>query len=294
MHERFGNLRASSIPARLQLAALYSATSSHVAEGSQERMTGAQTAMRLLRQCWSSQPLSEDDLHHLRSVAALGGAYAPSLWVLAADTDASQQELGFLHAPLLPGAVIAASAPSALTQQQRDAVSSYLQQALPPNGNSSWPANLRLMLTPVEEQQSSGLQCTGTPLPEWLRRGLYQPVEVPPCPVLASAIPEAEARLADLVVMGSGTSGTSRATAPAYPLAVAGSGSGSSTLAAEMHGELRSSWEAHHTAPRHEGNVPDAAASIEQERVSKRYCKPAVGGSTWDCIRLCALCASIQ
>ena len=154
------------------------------------------------------------------------------------------------------------------------------------DGGSVWPANLRLMLTPVEEQQSSGLQRTSRPSPEWLRRGLYQPVDVTSCPVPASAILEAEDRLAGLVVMGSGAGGTSGERVPAYPLAVPGRGcgsgssgssgdsgshnvgsGGSSALAAEMHAELKSSWEAHHTAPRHKGTMPGAADVIKQEQV---------------------------
>jgi hypothetical protein len=50
VHSRFGDLRATSVLARLQLAALYAATSTMLPEPLR-RMTGAQMAMVLIRQC---------------------------------------------------------------------------------------------------------------------------------------------------------------------------------------------------------------------------------------------------
>ncbi len=49
VHGRFGHLVANSIPARLQLAALYAATSTLLPEP-RSCMTGAQTALELVRQ----------------------------------------------------------------------------------------------------------------------------------------------------------------------------------------------------------------------------------------------------
>ena len=52
VHGRFSNLVASDVPARLQLAALYAATSTLLPEP-RSRMTGAQMAIELVRQvCW--------------------------------------------------------------------------------------------------------------------------------------------------------------------------------------------------------------------------------------------------
>lgn len=82
IHPRFGHLRARSIPARLQLAALYAATGSLLPDPV-SRMTGAQQAMALLRQCWTTQPLSEGELQQLRSAACLGGKWLTA-WLLTA------------------------------------------------------------------------------------------------------------------------------------------------------------------------------------------------------------------
>lgn len=80
MHPRFGHLCARSIPARLQLAALYAATGSLLPEPL-SRLTGAQQAMALLRQCWGVRPLAAEDVQLLQDAAALGGEWLLGLQV---------------------------------------------------------------------------------------------------------------------------------------------------------------------------------------------------------------------
>ncbi len=76
LHRRFGHLQAGSIPARLQLAALYAATSTLLPEPV-SCQTGAQRAMQLLRQSWGDKPLTDTEKQQLRSVGMLGGHVAP-------------------------------------------------------------------------------------------------------------------------------------------------------------------------------------------------------------------------
>lgn len=83
VHPRFGHLVAGSIRARLQLAALYAATASLLPEPG-SRMTGAQTAMALVRQSWGMQPLGEDEVQLLQDMPALGGEL-PSWYIPAAS-----------------------------------------------------------------------------------------------------------------------------------------------------------------------------------------------------------------
>ncbi|PRW58669.1 hypothetical protein C2E21_2704 [Chlorella sorokiniana] len=98
VHPRFGHLCARSIPARLQLAALYAATGSLLPEPL-SRLTGAQQAMALLRQCWGVRPLSAEEVQLLQDVAALGGAQAAGLRLLAHELLTSAASLTSLRFP---------------------------------------------------------------------------------------------------------------------------------------------------------------------------------------------------
>ncbi|KAG2494612.1 hypothetical protein HYH03_007377 [Edaphochlamys debaryana] len=91
VHGRFGHLRASAVAPRLQLAALYAATGTLLPEPASST-TGGQTAMTLLRQCWGTRPLTEEELQQLSSVGHLGGHLAPGLRPLVAElTEAASQ-----------------------------------------------------------------------------------------------------------------------------------------------------------------------------------------------------------
>eukprot|EP00884_Botryococcus_braunii_P022386 jgi/Botrbrau1/8831/Bobra.0335s0018.1 len=96
VHARFGHPAATNILARLQLAALYAATSSLLAEPV-NCMTGAQIALRLVRQCFSSKPLTQEESSQLQSIYDLAGNLLPSLPLAAEDLDASAFRLTHIH-----------------------------------------------------------------------------------------------------------------------------------------------------------------------------------------------------
>eukprot|EP00798_Chlamydomonas_sp_ICE-L_P016734 gene16734-23004_t len=96
VHPRFGHLVASSILSSLQLAALYSATSSLLPEP-RSHMTGAKTAMRLVRWSSTNQPLTAQERNHLERVARFGGHLAPGLRLLCLELEKSSNTQKHLH-----------------------------------------------------------------------------------------------------------------------------------------------------------------------------------------------------
>jgi hypothetical protein len=177
----------------MQLAALYAATSSLLPEpGSQA--TGAQLAMRIVRQCWSVQPpgspaatflLAKADLAQLRDAAELGGHMAAGLRLLVHDVLASSAQLHSLHFP------DCTREQASLPELPPDWQTAYLQER---------SRNWRLVLTDGEERRTLG--CLRQP-PEpalWQRLGLCQPVELPPCPLEAGVVASAETALQALLV----------------------------------------------------------------------------------------------
>ncbi|PNH12759.1 hypothetical protein TSOC_000243 [Tetrabaena socialis] len=254
VHGRFGHLRAGSVLARLQLAALYAATSTPLPEPL-SRCTGSQTALQLLRQCWGNRPLTGEELAQLRSIGALGGHLAAGLRVLAHELEASACQLSHLHAP-----TTSAAATPTTVELDPDAAIAYEQETRSGHTSGGWGPNPRLQLTRVEEERTFGLSRGVSPLPAGLRRALYSPVELrwaDPFPVAASFVAEAEERLSGLVVLVQSTA------APPYPLGGQQPGAGSG-LERAMHAELAASWEAHHLHPSAEqhGVAPGAEECI--------------------------------
>ncbi|GLC49187.1 thioredoxin-disulfide reductase [Pleodorina starrii] len=226
VHGRFRHLRAASIPARLQLAALYAATGTLLPEPL-SRATGGQMALQLLRQCWTDRPLGGGSdgsaLAQLRSVGDLGGHLVPALRLMAREVEASASQVRHLHeatataaAMQLDGADVVADA----VVGDADAGTSYLQErgaVLLPGG---WGPNPRGLLTANEERRTlGGAPAASTrrqPPPEWRRRGLYRAIEVAEAlPVSGSYLGKVEERLSGLVVK---TASGIRDSAPPYPL----------------------------------------------------------------------------
>jgi hypothetical protein len=268
VHGRFGHLRAGAIPPRLQLAALYAAATTPVPEPG-SRATGAQTALQLLRQCWTNQPLAVEDLEQLRSVPRLGGHLAPGLHLLAHELELSAAQLAYYQrregAPGLP-------------VLDTDAETAYVQRAgrVLPGG---WGLSFRERLTASEEQRVMGVGSTrraATVTPAWRRLGHYSAVDasLPECPVPAGLVQEAEQKLVALVVQPGARSladvlsgcGTDKGGVPLYPLAPAASNGGSEQamwLDAEMHRDLQASWEAYHSTPTPTEVLPSALGAIK-------------------------------
>ena len=98
-HERFKTLDAPagrhSVLARLQLAALYAATSSAVPERRLQQ-TGSEMAVELVRQCWVNHPLDKEESQQLKSIARFA-TLSPSLPLICHELDVSSREMSFLY-----------------------------------------------------------------------------------------------------------------------------------------------------------------------------------------------------
>lgn len=303
MHSRFGHLRASDILPRLQLAALYAATGTLLPEP-RSCLTGAQTAMQLVRQCWKNSPLTAAESAQLSSVADLGGHLLPALRLVVHELHLSASQLSFLHAPTSHTAVPPAIHP--------DAYACY--SVAMASTSDSFP-DTRMALTAGEaERVMSGKRCLD-PVPEWKRRGHYSLIEVGAGPVSASVIAVLEAQLVGCVVvepalkpvpaypLGSlregpvmghfprkGTS-PQAAAAPVQTVGVAaapaasggppsGSGGKSSNrgdmrLEEETHAELEESWDAFHRTPTAQRILPGSERVIADQQVCWVWQHPA-------------------
>ena len=231
VHARFGDLRAPSKLARLQLAALYAATSSLLPEP-HSRMTGAQMAMQLLRQCWSNSPLTPEERRQLDSVGQLGGHLAAGLRPLVHELHLSAMQLAHLH--------IMSSAdgdPPVGT----DANCTYIQESSA-GCFQGWAKNPRMLLSDEEELRALGgaRRPGGCPPPPWFWSGSCHSQSVPACPVNAAWVVQMEAEVCHCVTESAGRA------APPYPLSMM---AGALPLEKAMHDELEASWQATHQAP---------------------------------------------
>ncbi|MEW5310745.1 MAG: hypothetical protein WDW38_002512 [Sanguina aurantia] len=274
VHSRFGHLRASDILPRLQLAALYAATGTLLPEP-RSCLTGAQTAMQLVRQCWKNSPLTAAESAQLSSVADLGGHLLPALRLVVHELHLSASQVCHLHttdSTLLSSSIT----PPAL---HPDAHTSYTQEA---EQRRRTFLNPHAVLTAGEEQRVLGSSRCVEPEPGWVRLGHFTAVAVGPCPVASAVINTVEAQLSDCVQAVPPPSALS---IPAYPLWVCSAqaegpskrakrtslggplaartggaeppaggdspsgGTAVTSLELEMHAELRDSWDAFHLAP---------------------------------------------
>ena len=295
MHGRLGHLRAGAISPRLQLAALYAATSTLLPEPAGSQATGAETALQLLRQCWTNQPLARADLEQLRSVPRLGGHLVPGLHLLAHELELSAAHLArhqqLPHAPRLPGGL------------SPDGATAYLQQAGAPLPGG-WGCSHRLRLTEEEELRVLGRASSSRAVaatPGWRRMGQFRDIEgeVPGTwPVEQGLVEGMEQSLLRLVVppsagaaasASSGASGSNGAAAPAvqpYPLQSSSTSSASegqerTWLELWMHQQLEKSWVTHHSTPAPAEVMPGAAEKITSMQVGLlQVQRAAVGAST--------------
>lgn len=101
VHPRFNTLEASSgshaVLARLQLAALYAATSSLLPD-SRSLRTGGEIAMELVRQSWKNKPCLEAENQQVESICNFSQGI-PGLRILCFELRKSAHQLLFLHQP---------------------------------------------------------------------------------------------------------------------------------------------------------------------------------------------------
>jgi len=102
VHHRFGTLNASDVPHRLMLANLYAATSTFLPEP-RSKMTGEETAIKLVTLCWTNKSLSEESLAILDCISNLSFRF-PTLLLLCEDLKRSSSQFAFLanRTPIVP------------------------------------------------------------------------------------------------------------------------------------------------------------------------------------------------
>jgi hypothetical protein len=271
VHERFGHLKApSGRLARLQLAALHAATGSLLPEPDSQA-TGGQTAMQLLRESWSTQPMTQEELQQLQSASRLGGYLAPGLAMLACDLEASSCMLQHLYTDGCSStAVKVAAVEDGVQELDVDAANSYRLQAKKalPGGFSLHP---NLQLTAAEEQwllgTSRGTSSNATStLPAWRRfSSLYNAIgQLPTFPVDAAFVEETEMQLEQLVIPA-----TKPAVIPPYPLIC----KEQVPLEKQMHEELKASWEHHKLNPEPTETVANVQDRMQDIKVKIVCCQ---------------------
>eukprot|EP00878_Enallax_costatus_P005957 GHUV01006249.1.p1 GENE.GHUV01006249.1~~GHUV01006249.1.p1 ORF type:complete len:2036 (+),score=737.34 GHUV01006249.1:1069-7176(+) len=294
VHPRFGHLRASDVLPRLQLAALYAATSSLMPEPG-SMMTGAQTAVQLIRQSWVNRPLSPEEVQHLETAAACAGHLAPALRLLVVELQGSASQLQHLYDLAGAGGEDSGTTSSSKSVVIKpEAAVEYRLQAMKvlPGG---WPLHRKLRLSSDVEVQVMGASSTAaaSSMPAWKRLGQFHAIDasVPRCPVSPAYVEECEARLRNLVTATHTRSALKRShswlglkrrqpdnskcgsggiSMPEYPLTP--NKSSSTPLESMMHAELQQSWEAHHSTSTPTAIAPIAATVISsmQVNVSKK------------------------
>ena len=223
VHGRFGYLCTSSIQARLQLALLYAATGTLLPEPL-SCCTGGQTAMQLVDQCWTNQPLSPVELRLLQGIRSFTQALAPGLHLRSHLLETGSKQLHHYlwdvvephtssesSSPSSPAATSSSTLASRLQDLDSDAATYYKQEAAAeyPGG---WSMNPRMRLKPSEEKRAlqslsrrwpSG-QPESSKAASWRRLGLLKQLQesVPACPVAAVYISNSEEKLQMLVLQG--------------------------------------------------------------------------------------------
>ena len=233
VHHRWKGLQANGISSRLQLAALFAASGTLLPE-KQSNMTGSEKAIELVRRCAVNQPLQGEDRSQLVRIVELSH-HNPALAIICGHVLKSSQALQSIYRP--GGALnLVDTAPSDLLLG--DAATAYEGEC----ASREW--NRRRRLKPTEENQTLGSRSSRIrkPLPGGRTIPTYGTLVLAPSPIGASDVAEAELALWP-VSRGPTPSAVTSTTRPPYPLILP---SRESRLSAEMHAELRESWNAHH------------------------------------------------
>ncbi len=143
IHPRLKSIEATGVEARLQLAALYTATASLVPERG-SLLTGAEKAAELIRQSWINRPLELNECNHLSSIARFA-ENAPSIRLLCEETFRSANQLYFLYKAAPPKMAYVSGLTDAVTHYRHEKQHDRL--------------NARLLLTPLEEEICVGVKC---------------------------------------------------------------------------------------------------------------------------------------
>ena len=143
-HPRFQTLEPKAGPtainARLQLAALYAASGTEVPEA-RSKQTGGEVAMELVRQSWTSSPMTLDETRQLKSIPTFG-QLTPALPLVCYEIDSCSHELHCLWPSSKPK--------TALEACDCDSATEYTQRKQRSQLNS------RALLTADEERRVLG------------------------------------------------------------------------------------------------------------------------------------------
>lgn len=145
VHERLNFLHATDFMARVRLTALHLATS-HAVPDRMTQMRGSERALELLRQSWTSVPLSKEEQGALLNCAALSAGRFPNAALLCFDVFQSSEQTSFLHPSKSSGDH---SIPIEFTDRAEECTA---YQCL----RKQYPRNCRLVLTQEEELRVLG------------------------------------------------------------------------------------------------------------------------------------------
>ena len=233
VHDRFRELRARSVPARLQLAALYAAADASLSEPFSS-MSGAEMAIMLVRRCFLSRALTVQEVALCDAVARLSRG-TPALRLLCHHLSSTGAQLDFM-------AVSSASRDDDDAQKRlANSATEYLLYV------KRGSCNARLLLEPYEEERILGARAGPQPPRARMLRSVAAPVvHLPPPPVEASYVVDAELRLRKMVVFTTLSEEPPRE----CPLTVDQlPADARDELGREMLGELADSWDVHERQP---------------------------------------------
>eukprot|EP00038_Savillea_parva_P003371 m.124697 g.124697 ORF g.124697 m.124697 type:complete len:1973 (+) comp11157_c2_seq1:733-6651(+) len=261
IHERFGELRASSPSDRLLLAALYAAT--HVPHLTDPRagMTGAEMAIALVRRSFVNERLPKRDLDIIRNMSKFC-TETPTLHLLCQLLVATSTEMSFLDGDPSSTDTGVSTTTSTDTRTERLYETAYLLYC------RSGACNPRLLLSTLEERRLFGSE---VPRPHrhgdtvLLRQsnsivGLRQP------PVAYGFVSEFEKENLEQFV-----STVEKPTAAAQPFPLTTAIADNDKLAKDMLDELKESWDTNEILPTTKLNVPPGGAKDLLDRFTTQH-----------------------
>mmetsp|Transcript_20282 Transcript_20282/g.36772 ORF Transcript_20282/g.36772 Transcript_20282/m.36772 type:complete len:861 (-) Transcript_20282:3026-5608(-) len=96
VHRRFHRLQADTLCSRLRLASLHLGTACKIPE-KMTNMTGDESALLLLRQCWSSRPFSKEESDAIEDTWDLCKGVFPSVSLVCIDLLQNSEQVSFLY-----------------------------------------------------------------------------------------------------------------------------------------------------------------------------------------------------
>jgi Protein of unknown function (DUF3638) len=102
VHPRYGTLYGMNMVATLQMAALHASTSMETNDSCFD-MKGSERALELVRQCFSSSPLTPEEEHALQNVKAVCGGRFPAVRIACDHLFISSEQVSFLYKDMSAG-----------------------------------------------------------------------------------------------------------------------------------------------------------------------------------------------